>query len=82
MPCTKRDLVRARAMARQVLAKARQHLQGLLLHHIGFGGRAWTTAYRPRLATARFEQPARPIVLPPGCAAEMAVLAGRRRFRS
>jgi hypothetical protein len=38
MPCTKRDLVRARAMARQVLAKARQHLQGLLLHHIGFGG--------------------------------------------
>ena len=66
-----------------VLAKARQHLQGLLLHHTGFaGGGAWTTAYRRRLATARFEHPARPIVLPPGCAAEMAVLARRRRFRS
>jgi len=43
-----RDLVRARATARRVLGKARQHLQGFLLRHgqIYRGIRGWTRAYR------------------------------------
>src|SRR5438309_5450616 len=60
-----RDLVRARATAVRVLAKARQHLQGFLLRHdrIYHGARAWTLAYRRWLTTVRFEHPAQQIVL-------------------
>jgi transposase len=60
-----RDLVRARVTAGRVLSKARQHLQGFLLHHerIYRGTRAWTLAYRPWLTTVRFDHPAQPIVL-------------------
>jgi transposase len=60
------DLVRARATAVRVLAKARQHhLQGFLLRHerIYHGARGWTLAYRRWLATVRFEHPAQQIVL-------------------
>jgi transposase len=54
-----RDLVRARATARRVLAKARQHLQGFLLRHgrIYCGARGWTRAYRRWLSTVRFDHP-------------------------
>jgi hypothetical protein len=60
-----RDLVRARATAGRVLSKARQHLQGFLLHHarIYRGTRAWTLAYRRWLTTVRFDHPAQQIVL-------------------
>jgi transposase len=60
-----RDLVRARATARRVLSKARQHLQGFLLRHgrIYSGVRGWTRAYRRWLATVRFNHPAQQIVL-------------------
>jgi transposase len=60
-----RDLVRARATARRVLAKARQHLQGFLLRHgrIYRGVRGWTKAYRRWLTTVRFDHPAQQIVL-------------------
>ena len=60
-----RDLVRARATAVRVLAKARQHLQGFLLRHerIYHGARTWILAYRRWLTTVRFEHPAQQIVL-------------------
>jgi transposase len=60
-----RDLVRARATARKVLSKARQHLQGFLLRHerVYCGARAWTLAYRRWLTTVRFTHPAQQIVL-------------------
>jgi transposase len=60
-----RDLVRARATARRVLGKARQHLQGFLLRHgrIYRGVRGWTRAYRRWLTTVRFDHPAQQIVL-------------------
>jgi transposase len=60
-----RDLVRARATARRVLGKARQHLQGFLLRHgrIDRGVRGWTRAYRRWLTTVRFDHPAQQIVL-------------------
>jgi transposase len=60
-----RDLVRARATARRVLSKARQHLQGFLLRHgrIYHGVRGWTKAYRRWLSTVRFDHPAQQIVL-------------------
>ena len=60
-----RDLVRARATARRVLGKARQHLQGFLLRHgrIYRGMRGWTRAYRRWLSTVRFDHPAQQIVL-------------------
>jgi len=60
-----RDLVRARATARKVLSKARQHLQGFLLRHerIYRGARTWTLAYRRWLTTVRFAHPAQQIVL-------------------
>jgi transposase len=60
-----RDLVRARATARRVLSKARQHLQGFLLRHgpIYYGVRGWTKAYRRWLSTIRFDHPAQQIVL-------------------
>lgn len=60
-----RDLVRARATAVRVLAKARQHLNGFLLRHakIYAGQRTWTQAYRRWLTTVRFDHPAQQIVL-------------------
>jgi len=60
-----RDLVRARATARRVLSKTRQHLQGFLLRHdrIYRGARAWTQAFRCWLTTVSFEHPAEQIVL-------------------
>ena len=59
-----RDLVRARATARRVLGKARQHLQGFLRHgRIYSGVRGWTRAYRRWLTTVRFDHPAQQIVL-------------------
>lgn len=60
-----RDLVRARATAARVLAKARQHLSGFLLRHgrVYLGQRAWTRAYRRWLTTVRFDHPAQQIVL-------------------
>jgi transposase len=55
----------ARATARRVLGKARQHLQGFLLRHgrIYLGVRGWTRAYRRWLTTVRFDHPAQQIVL-------------------
>jgi transposase len=60
-----RDLVLARATARRVRGKARQHLQGFLLRHgrIYHGVRGWTRAYRRWLTTVRFDHPAQQIVL-------------------
>lgn len=60
-----RDLVRARATARKVLSKARQHRQGFLLRHgrVYRGTRAGTLAYRRWLTTVRFTHPAQQIVL-------------------
>jgi transposase len=60
-----RDLVRARATAVRVLAKARQHLNGFLLRHakVYAGQRTWTVAYRRWLTTVRFDHPAQQIVL-------------------
>ena len=60
-----RDLVRARATAVRVLAKARQHLNGFLLRHgkVYAGQRTWTLAYRRWLTTVRFDHPDQQIVL-------------------
>ena len=60
-----RDLIRARATSRQVLGKARQHLQGFLLRHgrVYSGKKGWTRMYRRWLATVRFDHPAQQIVL-------------------
>jgi transposase len=81
----RRDLVRARATARKVLSKARQHLQGFLLRHerVYRGARAWTLAYRRWLTTVRFTHPAQQIVLQDyihavGIAAELVDGAGGR----
>ena len=54
-----RDLIRARATAVRVLAKARQHLQGFLLRHgrVYAGKKGWTQAYRRWLTTVRFDHP-------------------------
>ncbi|MEK7994931.1 MAG: IS110 family transposase [Planctomycetota bacterium] len=60
-----RDLVRARATARQVLSKARQHIQGFLLRHgrVYSGKKGWTRMHRRWLAQVRFDHPAQQIVL-------------------
>jgi transposase len=60
-----RDLIRARATAARVLAKARQHLQGFLLRHarVHAGKKSWTIAYRRWLTTVRFCHPAQQLVL-------------------
>jgi len=60
-----RDLVRARMTSRQVLSKARQHLQGFLLRHgrVYSGTKGWTRMYRRWLATICFDHPAQQIVL-------------------
>jgi transposase len=60
-----RDLVRARATSKQVLSKARQHLQGFLLRHgrVYSGKKGWTRMYRRWLNMVRFDHPAQQIVL-------------------
>lgn len=59
-----RDLVRLRSAVRQVLTRARQHLQGFLLRHgrKHTGGTAWKMAYRRWLSTLAFEHCAQQIV--------------------
>lgn len=58
-----RDLIRLRSVVRQVVTRARQHLQGFLLRH-GRNhrrGTAWRLAYRRWLATLAFDHPAQQI---------------------
>jgi transposase len=58
-----RDLIRLRSVLRQVVTRARQHLQGFLLRH-GHKherGTAWRMAYRRWLSTLAFEHPAQQI---------------------
>ena len=58
-----RDLVRLRSVVRQIVTRARQHLQGFLLRHgrkHGLGA-AWRMAYRRWLSTLAFEHPAQQI---------------------
>jgi transposase len=58
-----RDLVRLRSVARQMVTKARQHLQGFLLRHgRKHSGPAWRLSYRRWLSTLAFEHPAQQIV--------------------
>jgi transposase len=58
-----RDLVRLRGVARQMVTKARQHLQGFLLRHgRKHRGTAWRMAYRRWLSSVAFEHPAQQIV--------------------
>lgn len=59
-----RDLVRLRSAVRQVLTRARQHLQGFVLRHgrKHTGGTAWKMAYRRWLSTLAFEHRAQQIV--------------------
>ena len=58
-----RDLVRLRSVVRQVVTRARQHLQGFLLRHGRKHGRgtAWRLAYRRWLSTLAFEHAAQQI---------------------
>jgi transposase len=59
-----RDLVRLRSIARQMVTRAHQHLQGFLLRHGRKHGRgtAWRMAYRRWLSSVAFEHPAQQIV--------------------
>ena len=54
-----RDLIRLRSVVRQIVTRARQHLQGFLLRHSRKHGRgtAWRMAYRRWLSTLAFEHP-------------------------
>jgi len=58
-----RDLIRLRGVVRQIVTRARQHLQGFLLRHgrKHGGGTAWRMAYRRWLSTLAFEHPAQQI---------------------
>ena len=58
-----RDLVRLRSVVRQIVTRARQHLQGFLLRHGRKHGRgtAWRMAYRRWLSTLAFDHPAQQI---------------------
>ena len=58
-----RDLIRLRSVVRQIVTRARQHLQGFLLRHGRKHGRgtAWRMAYRRWLSTLAFEHPAQQI---------------------
>src|SRR2546430_963004 len=51
-----RDLIRLRSVVRQIVTRARQHLQGFLLRHGRKHGRgtAWRMAYRRWLSTLAF----------------------------
>ncbi|MER9191646.1 transposase [Mesorhizobium australicum] len=59
-----RDLIRLRSVMRQVVTRARQHLQGFLLRHgrKHERGTAWRKAYRRWLSTLAFDHPAQQIV--------------------
>jgi transposase len=58
-----RDLVRLRGVARQMVTKVRQHLQGFLLRHgRKHRGTAWRMSYRRWLSNLAFEHPAQQIV--------------------
>ncbi|MBM3575846.1 MAG: IS110 family transposase [Alphaproteobacteria bacterium] len=58
-----RDLIRLRSVVRQILTRARQHLQGFLLRHgrKHGGGTAWGLAYRRWLSTLSFDHSAQQI---------------------
>jgi transposase len=56
-----RDLIRLRGVVRQIVTRARQHLQGFLLRHGKKHGPGWGTAYRRWLSTLTFEHPAQQI---------------------
>lgn len=58
-----RDLIRLRSVVRQIVTRARQHLQGFLLRHgrKHRRGTAWRMAYRRWLSTLAFEHPAQQI---------------------
>lgn len=58
-----RDLIRLRSVVRQVVTRARQHLQGFLLRHgrKHERGTAWRMAFRRWLSTLAFEHPAQQI---------------------
>ena len=58
-----RDLIRLRSVVRQVVTRARQHLQGFLLRHgrKHERGTAWRKAYRRWLSTLTFNHPAQQI---------------------
>ena len=58
-----RDLIRLRSVVRQIVTRARQHLQGFLLRHGRKHGRgtAWRMAYRRWLSTLAFEHRAQQI---------------------
>ena len=58
-----RDLIRLRSVVRQIVTRARQHLQGFLLRHGRKHGRgtAWRMAYRRWLSTLAFEHPAQQV---------------------
>ena len=58
-----RDLIRLRSVIRQIVTRARQHLQGFLLRHGRKHGRgtAWRLAYRRWPSTLAFEHPAQQI---------------------
>src|SRR3981081_977061 len=60
-----RDLIRLRSVVRQIVTRARQHLQGFLLRHGRKHGRgtAWLMAYRRRVSTLAVEHPAQQIAL-------------------
>ena len=60
-----RDLIRLRSVVRQIVTRARQHLQGFLLRHgrKHGGGTAWRMAYRRWLSTLAFDPPAQQIAL-------------------
>jgi len=56
-----RDLIRLRSVVRQIVTRARQHLQGFLLRHGKKHGPGWGMAYRRWLSTLAFEHPAQQI---------------------
>lgn len=57
-----RDLIRLRSVVRQVVTRARQHLQVLLRHGRKHErGTAWRKAYRRWLSTLAFDHPAQQI---------------------
>ena len=58
-----RDLIRLRSVVRQIVTRARRHLQGFLLRHGRKHGRgtAWRMTYRRWLSTLAFEHPAQQV---------------------
>ena len=82
-----RDLIRLRSVVRQIVSRARQHLQGFLLRHGRKHGRgtAWRMAYRRWLSTLAFEHPAQQIAfqdyVDAVMDAERRLRASRSRYR-